>query len=201
MTSIDPNLPPVLIYIHGFLSSPGSVKAQQTLSFLNEHYKDLLVEVPEVPNYPDQAIAHLESLVNKYKGHPLRFIGSSMGGFLSTYLVEKYDGRAVLINPAVKPYELLVDYLGDHVNPYTQKPFTLNQNHIAQLVALDTPTISSPSRYWALLQTKDETLDYRQAEQKYRDSKLTIEEGGDHSFQGYERFLGDIMSFLFAHPE
>ncbi|MEI8649578.1 YqiA/YcfP family alpha/beta fold hydrolase [Paraglaciecola sp. Hal342] len=54
----------------------------------------------------------------------------------------------------------------------------------------------SPQNYWVLLQTADETLDYRQAEKKYMGAKLTIEEGGDHSFQGYERFLKDIFQFL-----
>ncbi len=199
MTQTHTPLSPVLIYIHGFLSSPQSVKAQQTLDFLTVHYPDLVVEIPEVPNYPDLAIAALESLVNKYQGHPLRFIGSSMGGFLSTYLVEKYGGRAVLINPAVKPYELLVDYLGEHVNPYTNKTFTLDESHIAQLLALDTPVVTSPSRYWALLQTDDETLDYRQAEAKYANSKLTVEQGGDHSFQGFERYLPQICTFLFEN--
>ncbi|WJG08934.1 YqiA/YcfP family alpha/beta fold hydrolase [Aliiglaciecola sp. LCG003] len=187
----------VLIYIHGFLSSPQSVKSQQTVKYINEHYPNLLFEAPQVPNYPDQAIALLEDIVSAHQGKKLGFIGSSMGGFMATYLVEKYGGKAVLINPAVKPFELLIDYLGDHVNPYTGMKFTLSPTHIDQLKALDSPIIHNPRNYWALLQTGDETLDYRQAQKRYANSKLTIEEGGDHSFTGYPDYLADIFTFLF----
>lgn len=187
----------VLIYIHGFLSSPQSVKAQQAIAFMQSHYPEIPMEVPEVPNYPQQAANLLESLAEKHQGKDLRFIGSSMGGFMSTHLLEKYGGKAVLINPAVKPFELLEDYLGEHVNPHTQKEFTLTPAHIQELIALNTPQISSPEKYWVLLQTGDETLDYRQAEQKYAASKLTIERGGDHSFVDFASHLPSISRFLF----
>jgi predicted esterase YcpF (UPF0227 family) len=138
----------------------------------------------------------IEQLIVKHAGKKLRFIGSSLGGFLSTYMLEKYSGKAVLINPAVRPFDLLVDFLGEHVNPYTQQSFLLENKHIDQLRQLDTPTLKPASDYWVLLQTADETLDYRQAETKYQDYKLTIEQGGDHSFQDFQRFLPDIFRFL-----
>ncbi|GAB5379855.1 MAG: esterase YqiA [Aliiglaciecola sp.] len=187
----------VLIYIHGFLSSPLSVKAQQAIKYMETHYPDIPMEVPEVPNYPQQAATLLEGLAKKHQGKQLRFIGSSMGGFMSTHLLEKFGGKAVLINPAVKPFELLQDYLGDHVNPNTQKAFTLTESHIQELLNLNTPKLTDPQCYWVLLQTGDETLDYRQAEQKYAASKLTIEEGGDHSFVDFDKHLPAIGKFLF----
>lgn len=189
---------PILIYLHGFMSSPSSVKAQATIQYVKKHHPELEMEVPTIPNYPDQAVALLESIVTNYQDRRLKFIGSSMGGFLATYLVEKFGGRAVLINPAVKPFELLSGYLGNHVNPYTGATFFLEQKHIIQLREFDTPQLKRPSDYWALLQTNDETLDYRQAKHKYAASKLLIEQGGDHSFQNYDRHLADIFDFLMA---
>lgn len=192
----------LVIYLHGFLSSPQSHKAQQTMAFVQANYPDLCFEVPKLANYPAQAAEIIEQVIaqyankNQYPNKKLRFIGSSLGGFLSTYMCEKYSAKGVLINPAVKPYELLVDYLGEHVNPYTQEPFLLEQKHIVELQVLDSPSLNKPSDYWVLLQTADETLDYRQAEQKYQASRLTIEQGGDHSFQNFERFLPDIFRFL-----
>lgn len=185
-----------LIYLHGFLSSPQSEKAQLTRAYVEQYHPDLTLEIPEIPNYPAQAVASVEAVINQYKGTALRFIGSSMGGYLSTYCVEKYGGKAALINPAVKPFELLLDYLGDHVNPYTNVPFTLDHSHIDDLLTINTANLSSPDAYWALLQTADETLDYRQAEAKYANGRLTIESGGDHSFVGYERHLPEIFRFL-----
>ena len=187
---------PVVFYLHGFLSSPKSVKAQLTADFVKSNYPELTFEVPQLSNYPGQARDILLKLAEQYQGRPLRFIGSSMGGFLSTFMVERFSGRAVLINPAVKPFELLVDYLGLHVNPYTNEQFCLEHKHMLELKEMDTTRLQHPDNYWALLQTDDEVLDYRQAEEKYAGARLTVEQGGDHSFQGYERFLPDIFEFL-----
>ena len=189
---------PVVIYLHGFLSSPLSVKAQATQGYVSEHFPELEFVVPQMSNYPDKARDMLLSLGDQYHDRPMRFIGSSMGGFMSTFMVERYGGKGVLINPAVRPFELLVDYLGQHTNPYTQEEFCLEPRHIEDLKAMDTPVLKAPESYWALLQTEDEVLDYRQAEEKYQFSKLTIEQGGDHSFQAYERFLPEIFEFLLA---
>jgi predicted esterase YcpF (UPF0227 family) len=186
----------VVVYLHGFLSSPQSQKATQTLEFVRANYPNLMFEVPQLANYPKDAVAIIEQLIVKHKGKKLRFIGSSLGGFLSTFMLEKYSGKAVLINPAVRPFELLVDFLGSHINPYTQQPFLLENKHINELRQLDTATLKPTSDYWVLLQTADETLDYRQAEIKYYGYKITIEQGGDHSFQDFQRFLPDIFRFL-----
>ena len=186
----------VVIYLHGFLSSPQSQKAVQFLEYVRAHHPDLTIEIPQLANYPNDALAIIEQLVSKHKGKKLRFIGSSLGGFLSTFMVEKYSGKAVLINPAVRPFELLVDFLGEHINPNTQQSFLLEKKHIDELRQLDTPTLNPASDYWVLLQTADETLDYRQAETKYQDFRLSIVQGGDHSFQDFQRFLPDIFRFL-----
>ena len=186
----------VVIYLHGFLSSPQSQKATQTLEYVRANYPDLTIEIPQLDNYPNDAVATIEQLVAAHKGKKLRFIGSSLGGFLSTFMVEKHSGKAVLINPAVRPFDLLVEFLGAHINSHTQQPFFLENKHIDELRQLDTPTLKPASDYWVLLQTADETLDYRQAETKYQDHKLSIEQGGDHSFQDFQRFLPDIFRFL-----
>ena len=186
----------VVIYLHGFLSSPQSIKAQQTQKFANEFYPDLSLEIPQLANYPADALEVIEEVVERHTGKQFCFIGSSLGGYLSTYMVQKLGGKAVLINPAVKPYELLADYLGEHVNPYSQQSFKLENSHIAELIALDVPLVGRSENFWVLLQTGDETLDYRQAEHKYQGAKMTIEQGGDHSFQDFERFLPEIFRFL-----
>ena len=186
----------VVIYLHGFLSSPQSKKALQTLEFVRINYPDLILEIPQLANYPNDAVTIIEQKVAEHRGKKLRFIGSSLGGFLSTFMVEKHSGKAVLINPAVRPFELLVDFLGEHTNPHTQQLFLLENKHIDELRHLDTPTLKPESDYWVLLQTEDETLDYRQAETKYQDYKLSVEDGGDHSFQNFQRFLPDIFRFL-----
>lgn len=115
---------------------------------------------------------------------------------MSTWLNSQFGFKAVVVNPAVKPYELLVDYLGEQTNPYTNETYTLETCHIDELKALDVQSIASPDAFWLLQQTEDEVLDYRQAVNKFAQSKQTVEQGGDHSFVGFERYPAKIIEFL-----
>ena len=111
--------------------------------------------------------------------------------------MQTFAGKAVLINPAVTPHILLKHFLGEHIHPYTNEPFTLVESHMDELASLYVEHIKQPENFWVLLQEGDETLNYREAVEKYKTSKVTIEAGGDHSFQGYENHLPAILSFLF----
>ncbi|GAA0361373.1 esterase YqiA [Bowmanella denitrificans] len=187
----------VLIYLHGFLSSPQSHKASLVADYMATHARHIRMECPQLANFPEQALAQARALASQYKDAELAFIGSSMGGFLATHLVNEFGGRAVLINPAVNPHILLSGLLGQHQNPYTQEQFTLDGQHVKQLQALAVQGIKQPDAFWVLLQQGDETLDYRWAEQLYQHGHLSIEANGSHAFDGFERYLPQIVDFLF----
>lgn len=189
--------PSLLLYIHGFNSSPLSHKAQVMSDYCKNHRPDIKVVVPKLPSFPAQAAQHLLDVVNQYKDdYQIGLVGSSLGGYLSTWLNAKFGFCAVLVNPAVKPYELLASFLGEQENPYTQERYVLDESHIQELIALDIPELQSPQDFWLLQQTEDEVLDYRQAVEKYADSKQTVEKGGDHSFIDFERYPAQIIEFL-----
>lgn len=189
--------PSLLLYIHGFNSSPLSHKAQVMSEYCKNHRPDIKVVVPKLPSFPAQAAQHLLDVVNQYKDdYQIGLVGSSLGGYLSTWLNAKFGFRAVLVNPAVKPYELLASFLGEQENPYTQERYVLDESHIQELIALDVHELQSPQDFWLLQQTEDEVLDYRQAVEKYADSKQTVEKGGDHSFIDFERYPAQIIEFL-----
>ena len=189
--------PSLLLYIHGFNSSPLSHKAQVMSDYCKNHRPDIKVVVPKLPSFPAQAAQHLLDVVNQYKyDYQIVLVGSSLGGYLSTWLNAKFGFCAVLVNPAVKPYELLASFLGEQENPYTQERYVLDESHIQELIALDIPELQSPQDFWLLQQTEDEVLDYRQAVEKYADSKQTVEKGGDHSFIDFERYPAQIIEFL-----
>jgi len=121
--------------------------------------------------------------------------GSSLGGFYATVLAEQYGCRAVLINPAVRPQLLLQKYIGENVNYYTDEHWQFDSTHVEQLRQLDVEHISQPDRYLLMLQTGDETLDYRDAEAKYVGCPAIVEQGGDHSFAGFERHIPRMLEF------
>ncbi|MGF1708813.1 esterase YqiA [Enterovibrio baiacu] len=190
-------MPVLLIYIHGFNSSPLSLKAQKMQQWCEIHRPDIKLEVPRLACYPAAAAAQLNALVERYKGdYRIGLVGSSLGGYLSAWLNSQYGFPAVVINPAVKPYELLADYLGPQKNPYTGEQYLLETHHMDELKALDTESITHPESIWLLQQEGDEVLDYRQAVAKYQGCKQTVEAGGDHAFVGFERYPAEIIQFL-----
>ena len=189
--------PSLLLYIHGFNSSPLSHKAQVMVQYCAESRPDIKVVVPRLPSYPQAAADYLIELVEEYrKDYDIGLVGSSLGGYLSTWLNAKYAFSAVLVNPAIKPYELLADYLGTQVNPYTQEEYFLEEKHMAELLVLQVNEIASPNCLWLLQQEGDEVLDYRQAVDKYINCKQTVEKEGDHSFVNFERYPEQIIQFL-----
>ncbi|MBE9564507.1 MAG: esterase YqiA [Proteobacteria bacterium] len=185
-----------LLYLHGFNSSPQSHKAQLVSRYMAECGCLEQLICPQIPAEPALAQEFLEQLVEEtLKNFQLSFVGSSLGGYYATYLAEKYSGSAVLINPSVKPYETLSRHLGENKFYFDEGTWDFDETHIEQLKDMDVSAISEAERYLVLLQTGDETLDYREAELKYKNSQCIIEQGGDHSFIGLERFLPQIMQF------
>jgi predicted esterase YcpF (UPF0227 family) len=185
-----------LLYVHGFLSSPLSFKARQTADWLAVNYPDISFHCPQLPPYPAQTRHQLEQMVESLLPQSVYVMGSSLGGFWATWLAEKYNLRAVLINPAVRPQDFMPDYLEVDLKSYhTDDSYRLHAGHLDEIIAVDVP-VTRKSNYWLLVQTGDETLDYRQAVQKYAGCKQTVEEGGDHAFQGFERYLQDCIQFF-----
>ena len=64
-----------------------------------------------------------------------------------------------------------------------------------QLLDMEAKNISQPQRYLVLLQTADETLDYRDAAEKYSDAQLVIEQGGSHGYDEFEKVVPLILQF------
>ena len=185
-----------LLYLHGFNSSPQSHKAQLISQYMSDnHCLDQLL-CPQIPSVPEEARLFLEQMVEEtLENYTLNFAGSSLGGYYASYLAEKYSGSAVLINPSVKPYETLRAYLGENKFYFDEGCWEFDESHIQQLEVMKVDDITDAQRYLVLLQTGDETLDYREAELKFKNSQCIIEQGGDHSFIGLERYLQQIMQF------
>ena len=186
----------LLIYLHGFNSSPQSKKAIQTQQWLQLNSPRIKFCCPQLPPYASQAIDLLRALIEKYLPQPIYLIGSSMGGFFATCLAEQYNIRAVLINPAVNPGSGLHNWLGKNVNYHTGQHWIFEPEHIDEYLRLDPSKIERIENYKLLLQTGDEVLDYRKAQQRYIGCQMVIEENGNHSFVDYQQHLDANYQFL-----
>ena len=187
-----------IIYLHGFLSSPQSKKALQTVEYCNQFGMESFICVPELDASPDQCVAQISKLIESRAGNEVFLIGSSLGGYYATYLAEKYNLKAALINPAVRPYQFWDTHLGEHRNYYSGKLQCVTEVHIDELRKMDIADLKYPRNFLLLAQKGDETLDYRQAADKYKSSSSIIQENGTHSFENFDRELPNIFDFLLA---
>ncbi len=181
----------MIVYLHGFNSSPQSHKARLLGRFLEERGLGARYACPALPVSANAAIEAVERLIGSSR--PC-FVGSSLGGFYATYLAEKHGAKAVLINPAIDPHIGLRGYLGAQKNLYSGEPYELTQAHLREWERLYVPRIT-PSRYWLIVETGDEVLDYRRAVERYRGARQLVIEGGDHSLQSFPSHLQAIVQF------
>jgi len=189
---------PHVLYLHGFLSSPQSLKAQQTLAYCMELGLGENIKIPQMSHGPAETIAQLHELIDEIGSDHLVLMGSSLGGYYATYLAEFYQAPAVLINPAVQPYELWESHLGENRNYHSDEIHIVTRAHIEELRQIDVNPLSKPNNIKAFLQTGDETLDYRQALEKFGPSQCVVHENGSHSYDDFEQELPVMFDFFLS---
>jgi predicted esterase YcpF (UPF0227 family) len=109
------------------------------------------------------------------------------------HLAERYGARAVAINPAVRPYASLESFLGAQRNLHTGEPWTLTREHLRELEALRVARITRPERYFLLMRSGDELLDWREAVAYFAGAHQYVAGGGDH---GWADFADEVPSVL-----
>ena len=183
---------PLILFLHGFCSSPASWKARVLAEQMAERGLAAQLVCPQLPPVPDEAVALVGNLIETSAG-PVTLVGSSLGGHYANFLAEKYDLNAVLINPAAVDRLNVAKFVGEQTNFHTGERFVFSAAHAAQLKAQVTlPTLA---RYWLLVASADEVLDYRQALEFYAGCRQTVLPGGDHSFTKFPDFVPQIIEF------
>lgn len=188
---------PVLVYLHGFNSSPKSQKVSELRALLPDLAPEVELVVPELGFDPEQALNRASDAISSAGERPIGLIGSSMGGFYASVLSARLNVRAALINPAAWPSRLLQAHLGPQHNPYTGEDYELTPDHTAMLEAMEPLDPVDPGNLFILVQTADETLDYREVLAKHPGAMTWIQPGGDHRFQEFDRVVPAILAFLF----
>ena len=182
----------LILYVHGWNSHANARKAQLIEHELknNEIFDTASITLK---NHPREAIKQLTEFISeKQSKYNVHLVGSSLGGYYSVFLAETLNLKAALINPAVWAYKIFENDRGNVENLNTGEKYFIDQAWIDSLeeIFVENPT---PNRYLVLLQTGDETLDYKYAEKYFSGSRIVIDEGGSHSFDRLEQKIPQIL--------
>jgi len=180
-----------ILYIHGFGSSGLGTKAV----IFRDYFEKLGIKFisPTLSYIPDLAILTLEDIIKNC--NDVKLIGSSLGGFYSIHLADKYGLKATLINPSINPDITLSKAIPKAINYYDLSYFEWNESYLKMLKKYKTAP-KNQNRYLLMLQKGDEILDYTEALNLLPNSNIILEDGGNHSFEGIERHLAKIKDFL-----
>ncbi len=199
-----------IIYLHGFnsaslgldgnlLTSKEKLRVMQ--AFCSE--KDVLFYSPNV-DYRDFQNLVEDRLFewNQYldQRYDVVFMGSSMGGFASEYLAMKTGCKAIMINPAISPSELLPQFIGVTENFETGQPYQWNQSHCDQYLNYEKELENSNQKMdrTILLDMADELLDAQKTLSKYQTvAHVVTFDGGSHSFEHMQQALPVIERIIF----
>lgn len=188
----------MLLYLHGFESSPASPKIIELKKFLASQDKAAELIAEQLPASMAATRDYIDSLLSR--GQVQAVMGSSLGGFWTHYAVSRLraagtPARGVLINPAVQPAQWMTDDMPSREHPYTGERYQLGTDDKQTLTAV-ADQLDPSVELLVLLQAGDEELDYRAARDYYRNQRMIVEQGGDHSFSGFARYLPPALEFL-----
>ncbi|QWE11415.1 YqiA/YcfP family alpha/beta fold hydrolase [Polynucleobacter sp. es-EL-1] len=189
----------LLVYLHGFRSSPRSSKAVMTgeaISALTSKDHSYEWYCPQLLASPKQSMDMVTSHIDQSDADNIIIIGSSLGGFYTNYLAEKYQCKGIALNPAVYAARELEPHVGMMTEYDSDKPFDFKAQYIDELRALQVEKISDPQRYFLIAAKGDELLDWKEMVAFYKGAKQLVLEGSDHGIADYADHLPAVMDFI-----
>lgn len=186
-----------LLYLHGFRSSPQSLKARTMAQHMVAHHPEVHWWCPQLPPSPREAMALLRQGIADWPRESMAVVGSSLGGFYATCVAESTLCKAVLLNPAVDPARDLEKYIGEQTSWHDpQERFFFKPEFVDELRALQCQGLQQPDNYFAIIAKGDEVLDWREMQARYCSAHIRLLEGGDHAISDFAAQLPAVLAFL-----
>lgn len=187
-----------IVYLHGFNSSGNATKSQILRAAVEKYAPELEYYSPTMIHHPENAMNELQTYLDEQSHHyRFCFVGSSLGGFFAIYLANRYlDSKAVLINPAITPWESMHSYYGQYENQATGEKFEVTEAFVSSLKNFGCEEIRSPGDFLLLLQTDDDVIDYTIALNAFPHSPHIIRTGGGHTFTDFPEVMPEVLRFI-----
>ena len=189
----------LLVYLHGFRSSPRSSKAVMTgegIKAISSSENPIEWYCPQLLASPKESMAMVEDHIKRSGADRIIVVGSSLGGFYGNYLAEKYGCKAIVLNPAVRAARELAPHVGMMTAYDSDEPFDFRSEYIDELRSLQVEKISNPSRYFLIAAKGDELLDWQEMVDFYPGAKHLVLEGSDHGITDYAEHLPQVLKFI-----
>ncbi len=193
-----------LLYLHGFRSSPQSMKAQKMAARVREQHPHVVWWCPQLPPSPRQAMEQVLQGISGWPRETMAVAGSSLGGFYARWLALQTGCPALLLNPAVFPARDLLPYIGEQTawhdpaqtlvfEPGFVDELQAQQADIERLAALHPAT---PERQFAIVAQGDEVLDWREMQAFCAGGQIRLLADSDHAISDFDQHIGAAMDFL-----
>jgi predicted esterase YcpF (UPF0227 family) len=194
-----------LLYLHGFRSSPQSMKAQKVATRVRKHHPDLVWWCPPLPPSPAEAMAMVQDGVRDWPRATMAVAGSSLGGFYARWLaLQTGCAKAVLLNPAVFPARDLHKYIGeqtawhDPAERFFFEPAFVDQLRAQEqdIARLGEAHPATPVSQCAIVAQGDEVLDWREMQAFCAGGLVRLLPGSDHAISDFDDHIDGVFRFL-----
>jgi predicted esterase YcpF (UPF0227 family) len=151
---------------------------------------------PQLLASPKESMAMVMKYIDQTPADNIVIIGSSLGGFYTNYLAERYACKAIALNPAVRAARELAPHVGMLTTYDNDEPFDFRPEYIDELKALQVEKITSPERYFLIAAKGDELLDWKEMVEFYEGANQLVLEGSDHGIADYGNHLPKVLEFI-----
>jgi hypothetical protein len=191
----------MIVYLHGFRSSPQSFKARLIGQRMRELGLEARYQCPQLSERPATAMADALALTSGMDAADLTLIGSSLGGFYAAWMAEKLGCRAVLLNPAIRAHEKLRRHVGTQTAYHdASTSFEFRAEYLVELAGMHVEVITRPERYMVLAATGDELLDWREMVGAFPGARHKVIQGSDHGMADFADHMDEVLAFAGCKP-
>lgn len=186
----------MILYLHGFQSSPHSFKAQLIESRLKALNCEKEYVCPQLLPSPAKSIEFALDLVKDCHPESLAIVGSSLGGYYANWMAEQLQCRAVMLNPVIDPWNIKI--LGDSPDRSdlrVREWLEFVERYEKELHSIQVKKITNPERYMLFAARDDALLDWRMMVEHYEGANQTVIDGSDHGLSDFEEYLDKVLSF------
>lgn len=159
MNNHNIDAPPVMMYLHGFMSGANGAKQRQLQKRFKGRYR---VMAPELYAEPERSLRIINDMIAKEK--PEIIVGTSLGGFMALEC-DSCDADLVIVNPCLFPETQLAVWRDEELTYFCKRidgvqTYRLTQEVLDMYRNYDAVATAKAKRLrtWALCSTADDLL-------------------------------------------